>query len=221
MLKKIYFQGYKVSTLFEDDEVFELKNVLRDEVLTITQPLMFGIKEALDLAFDYAEADREQHFNLNYLVPRHFSDNVYAAFVAKLQNVSGCRIVKNRNNKWPELEIEGGIRVWVRKLNKKLLVNSTSISGNLKKNQKTRDRNDIRPVIILGYVANEQNTGYKGLYFTQQKGTRLNWCIDIMHELSKQALFIRNRDVEKVDLDTELAVKEDAISIRLKKEVIQ
>lgn len=216
-MRKDYFRGCKCSNLFGADEVFELKNVHKDEVLTITKPLMPGIKEALDLAFDYAEADREQNTNLNYLVPRHFSDNVYAAFVTNLQNVTGCKIVKNKNNSWPELEIEGGIRVWVRKLNKKLLVNSTSISGNLKKNQKTRDGNDVRPVIILGYVANEQNTGYNGFYFTQQKGTHLNWCIDIMHELNMQDLFVKNRDLEKIDLNNELVAKNEVISIRIKK----
>lgn len=218
-MKKNFFKGCKSSNLFGDDEVFELKNVQKDEILTITRLLMPGIKEALDSAFDYAETDREHNFNHNCPVPRHYSDNVYTAFIANLQNVQGCRIV--RKNNWPELELENGIRVWVRKLDKKLLVKSSSITGNLKKNQQTKDNSDIRPVIILGYLANEQNIGYKGIYFTQQKGTHLNWCIDIIDELNKQGLFVRNRDLSKVDLNDGLSVKEEAISIRVKKDKVK
>lgn len=211
MGKKNYFSGYKGNDLFEGQDVFAFKNVERDDVLRKVYPILKNILKSLDSAFEYGHSDKKEHQLENYLIDRRFADNVYANFCANLNHIPGVQIYKDREIGWFRVEVDG-IRLWVHKLDRKLRANSSSVIGQLRMCQKTNNNMDTRPLIILGYVADKQNEGYEGLYFTRQEGNRISWHIDVVDEINKQNTIITSSSLDDDEVENIVNLRKSAVS---------
>lgn len=200
--KHSFFSGDKSMNLFPDSEIFPIKNIEKGEVLKKVFPYLEKIKSALDCAFENASEDREQRSIENYLIQRRFADNVYASFCSELSKIEGVKVSRIRKHNWMSVEIDG-IRFWIHKLDRKMRARSQTFRGFLRMNQKTDRANDSNPLIVLGYIANKQNTHYDGFYFTKQVGNHIEWFIDIIDEvLSKSHYITSNDNRDNTDLVT-------------------
>lgn len=187
MFKKKFIN--KDRYLFPYTEIFPIKNIEKEDVFKKVSPYFEKIKEALDRAFDNASEDRKIYHLENYLIPRRFADNVYQSFCAELSKIEGIKVKHIKRHNWMSVEIDG-IRFWIHKLDRKRRVHSQTIKGILRMNQKTDRLDDSEPLIVLGYVANKQNTHYDGFYFIKQEGNHVAWHIDILDEILSNSCYI-------------------------------
>lgn len=205
---KNFFCKNKDRYLFPESEIFPIKNIEKDELLKKVSPYLYKIKVALDCAFENATEDKNLHVLENLLHPRRFADNVYQSFCAELSKIDGIKVERIRKHNWMSVEIDG-IHFWIHKLDRKRRVHSQTIKGILRMNQKTDRLDDSDPLIVLGYVANKQNTYYEGFYFIKQEGNHVAWHIDILDEiLSKSYYITTSKDNKNSDGDDMVQLRE-------------
>ncbi len=209
------FRGGYQLPIFSDDEFASINTVSRADAMAKLQHIFPQIKLAMDQAYEEVIAIRNNNPCGFELYGRLMADMVYACFCANLRNIKDLLVEKGRGNTVC-IEVRGeGIRLWLRKFSDgKHLLRPNSRQTLLKLNGKTED-DDIRPIVILGYTADKNNTGYIELCFTQQLGEHLEWEINIPEELRKQEHYLNissitsQMNVDDSD-DITMTVKPDA-----------
>ena len=191
-MKSNFFRGFKDSQLFDDRELFPIKNIKREEVLQKTLPYLCSIENALNDAFGKASDDRERNPEEHLMCPRRFADHVYHSFMVNLKKIPGVKVCKRDKFIWAEID---DIRIWFHKLEDSHLVHSQTMEGMMRAYHKTMNVNDTGALIILGYKSDPQNTKYVDLCFTQQEGEHISWYIDILDEIDKYSLALSMKEI--------------------------